>query len=169
MLSLEIRKLGDPVLRESCYPVDEYDSEIKSLSKKMVETIHAEEGRVGLAAPQVGVLKRLFVYDTGNGARCFLNPEIVEADEEVEVEEGCLSIPGVYVRIPRFRRVRMRCLTPSGHRITIEAEGFLAEVVQHECDHLDGVLIIDRCEREERKRAMQEYQQLQLARQQSGA
>ena len=111
----------------------------------------------------------MFVYDVGHGARCILNPEIVEESEEVEVEEGCLSIPGVYVRIPRYRNVRIRCETPSGHKIELEASDFLSEVIQHECDHLEGVLIIDRCDREEKHRALDEYQQLELARDRSKA
>lgn len=166
---LEIRNIGDPVLRERCRDVEEVDSEVKALIEAMGETLSASPGRVGLAASQVGVLKRLFVYDLGYGTRCLLNPEIVETENETVCEEGCLSMPGVYVSIPRFERVKVRCQTTSGHNIVIEAEGFPAEVMQHECDHLDGVLIIDRCDPEERKRALEEYQELAIKREQATA
>ncbi len=168
-MALEIKTLGDPVLREECRDVEAVDREIDELIEAMGETLKASPGRVGLAASQVGVLKRLFVFDTGSGLRCLINPEIVETADETMCEEGCLSLPGVYVSIPRFGRVKVRCMTPSGHRIAIEAEGFAAQLLQHECDHLEGVLIIDRCDPEEKKRALEEYQQLAIQREQATA
>jgi peptide deformylase len=168
-VTLEIRTIGDPVLREKCREVEEVDEEVRDIIEQMSETLAASPGRVGLAASQVGVLKRIFVYDLGYGPRCLINPRIVEAEDEAVCEEGCLSIPGVYVSIPRFGRVMVSCTTPSGHDIVVEAEGFCAQVLQHECDHLDGVLIIDRCDAEERKRALEEYQQLKIQREQATA
>lgn len=168
-MTLGIRKLGDPVLREKCRDVEKVDREINRLIEDMADTLKASPGRVGLASSQVGVLKRLFVYDTGCGTRCLINPEIIEAENETLCEEGCLSVPGVYVSLPRFQRVKVRCSTPSGHRIVIEAEGFAAQVMQHECDHLEGVLILDRCSPEERKKALEEYQQLAFQREQATA
>lgn len=168
-MTLEIRKLGDLMLRERSREVEEVDQEIKDLIEAMGETLHGVTGRVGLAASQVGVLKRLFVYDIGHGVRSIINPTILDSEGEKECEEGCLSVPGVFVSLPRYDRVRMRCTTPSGHNIVIEAQGFLAQVFQHECDHLDGVLVIDRCDEEERRRALEEYQELELQREQSSA
>jgi len=166
---LEIRTLGDPVLRENCRDVDSLDNEVKSLIQDMGETLSSSPGRIGLAASQVGVLKRLFVYDLGYGTRCLINPEIIESEGEDLCEEGCLSVPGIYVEVPRFERVKVRCTLPSGHRIILENEGLPARVVQHECDHLDGVLIVDRCDPEERRRALEEYQELSLQRGQATA
>jgi peptide deformylase len=168
-LTLEIRKLGDLLLRERSHEVVEIDLEIKEIIDAMGETLHGVPGRVGLAAPQIGVLKRMFVYDIGHGVRSITNPSILEAEGEKECEEGCLSVPGIFVSVPRYDRVKMRCTTRSGHNIVIEARGFLAQVFQHECDHLDGVLIIDRCDEEERKRALEEYQDLELQREQRSA
>jgi peptide deformylase len=168
-LILEIRTIGDPVLREKCRNVESVDEEVKGIIEQMSETLAGSPGRVGLAACQIGVLKRLFVYDLGQGTHCLINPEIVEAGNETVCEEGCLSIPGIYVSIPRFERVKVRGTTPSGHDVVIEAEGFVAQVLQHECDHLDGVLIIDRCDAEERKKALAEYQELKIQREQASA
>ncbi|MCJ7744827.1 MAG: peptide deformylase [Actinobacteria bacterium] len=168
-MTLEIRKLGDLLLRERSREVEEIDQEIKGLIEAMGETIQRVPGRVGLAAPQVGVLKRLFAYDLGHGVRGIINPSIIDSEGEKVCEEGCLSVPGVFVSLPRYDRVMMRCTTSSGHNIVIEAQGFMAQVFQHECDHLDGVLIIDRCDEEERRRALEEYQNLELQREQRSA
>jgi peptide deformylase len=149
--TMEIRIIGDPALRE------------------MSGTLAASPGRVGLAAPQVGVLKRIFIYDLGHGPHCMINPELVETEDEAICQEGCLSIPGIYVSVPRFQRVKVKCTTLSGHKIVLEAEGFTAQVMQHECDHLEGVLILDRCDPEEKKRALAEFQQLQIQREQATA
>jgi peptide deformylase len=154
---MRIRVYGEPVLREKSSDVDKVDGELRDLIREMSDTLCDEPGRVGLAAPQVGVSRRLFVYDFGYGPRCVINPEIVEGVGEQLSEEGCLSFPGIYVTVPRYQRVRARCFTPSGHDIEIEAEDFPARVLQHECDHLDGVLIIDRCDSEERTRALEEF------------
>lgn len=161
-MGLRIRTFGDPVLREECRDLEKIDSEVRALVREMSDTLGESSGRVGLAAPQVGVLKRLFVYDFGSGPRCLINPRVIEGAGEEIGDEGCLSFPGVYVSIPRFEKVRTRCVTPSGHNIVIEAEGFPARVLQHECDHLDGVLIIDRCDAEERARLLDELQDIEL-------
>lgn len=165
-MALKIRTFPDPVLREKCHPVEEVDREVKELIERMGDALGEAPGRLGLAAPQVGVLKRMFVYDLGAGARCLINPEIIEAVDEEPHEEGCLSLPGVYISLPRGGKVRARCMTPSGHRIEIEGEGLLAQLLQHECDHLEGLLIIDRCDPEERKRALEEYREMALRREQ---
>ncbi|MBU4193993.1 MAG: peptide deformylase [Actinobacteria bacterium] len=167
-MALEIRTFGDPVLREKCHSVEGMNSGVEGLARTMGDTLSAEPGRVGLAASQVGALRRLFVYDLGHGVRCFVNPEIVEMQSEYMVEEGCLSLPGILVPVPRYYRVGLRCNTLSGHRILFESEGFLAQVFQHECDHLEGVLIIDRCSDEERRRALEEYREIEFQRRQAG-
>lgn len=165
---LPIRKLGDPVLRERCRDVGAVDAEVKRLIGDMEETLGLSSGH-GLAASQVGSVKRLFVYDVGYGHRCMINPDILEAEGVSTHEEGCLSIPGVYVPVTRPESIRVRCSTPSGHRIVIEPGGFLSRIFQHETDHLEGVLVIDRCGEEERKRALAEYDELQIEREQAGA
>ncbi len=168
-MELEIRTMGDPVLREKCREVNQVDSEVSNLIDDMIETLGSAPGRAGLAASQVGVLKRLFVYDIGYGPRCLINPEMIETDNETTCEEGCLSIPGVSVSLPRFERIKVRCQTPSGHNIVVESRGFTAQVMQHECDHLEGVMIIDRCDPEDKKRALEEYQELATKRAQATA
>lgn len=167
-MALSIRKLGDPVLREKCREVSEVDAETRKLIGQMGETLEFSAGH-GLAASQVGSVKRLFVYDIGLGCRCIINPEIISAEGESTCEEGCLSIPGVYVQVTRPESVKVRCKTPSGHSIVIEPGGFLSRIFQHETDHLEGILITDRCEGEERKRALAEYDMLRLEREQAGA
>ncbi len=161
-MDLRIRTFGDPVLREMGRDVESIDSETKQLINDMFDTLRAEPGRVGLAAPQVGVSRRLFVYDLGYGPRCLINPRIIKGEGEQSGEEGCLSFPGIYIEVTRSRRVRASCLTPSGHNIVVEAEDFPARVIQHETDHLDGVLMIDRCDGEERARALDEYGDIEL-------
>jgi len=156
------------LLREPCRGVETVDSEVRKLVRQMEETLREDPTRIGLAANQVGVLKRLFIYDAGQGPRCVINPELVSKEGEAPGGEGCLSIPGIMVEVPRFDRVSMRCRTLGGQTITIEAEGFLARMFQHECDHLDGVLIIDRCGEEERRRALAEYQEMELLKGQVG-
>ena len=168
-MTMEIRIIGDPALREKCRDVGSTDEEVEDLFRRMSDTLAASPGRVGLAASQVGVLKRIFVYDLGHGPHCIINPEIIETENGTVCEEGCLSIPGIYISVPRFERVKVRCTTLSGHNIVLETEGFPAQVLQHECDHLEGILIIDRCDSEERKRALQELQQLQIQREQATA
>lgn len=159
---MEIRKIGDPVLREKCKDVEEIDAGIKRLVKDMEETMAAAGGR-GLAASQVGVMKRLFIYDSGHGTRCVINPEIIEAEGEEEGEEGCLSVPGVVVNVKRAKRIKVRCKTQSGYPILIEPGGFLSRVFQHECDHLDGILILDRCTAEERRKAINLLEEMEMA------
>ncbi|MBN2169379.1 MAG: peptide deformylase [Actinobacteria bacterium] len=161
-MALQIRKLGDPILREKCLEVPRVDSEIMKLVDAMQESLEFSPNGIGLAATQVGSLKKLFVYDIGHGLRCILNPEMVDADDERFKGESCLSLPGISVQVPRFEKVKMTCSTLSGHELTIEADGFMSQMLQHEYDHLNGILIIDRCDEEERKRALAEYHEIHL-------
>ena len=156
MAILTIRTLGDPILRSKATPVTAFDDDLAQLASDMHETMRAAPG-VGLAASQVGRLVRVFVYDSGDeGERgTLVNPEIVWASEETEeAEEGCLSLPGTYYPVTRAIAVKVRAQELSGVPIEKEAEGFLARIFQHEIDHLDGILFIDRLAPELRKEAM---------------
>ena len=150
-----IRLFGDPVLKQPARQVEELTADLVPLVHGMFDTMDAAEG-IGLAAPQVGVRKRLFTYDLheGDGPDVVLNPEIVERSGEVLLEEGCLSVPGFRFEILRAERVTMRGLDLEGHEIVLDADGVLAHVIQHEIDHLDGVLLLDRLEPDVRREAL---------------
>jgi peptide deformylase len=140
----DIRVIGDPVLREHAHEVTQFDRSFRKLAKRMIRTMHDAPG-VGLAAPQVGVLQRLLVYDVDDDARVLANPVLDEfSDETEEADEGCLSVPGVTMPVERPVSVRVRGLDEYGEPVEFRAEGFEARVIQHENDHLDGVLMIDR-------------------------
>lgn len=156
-MALKINKLGDPVLRCPAKPVEADSDNLESIIKDMSETLKAANG-LGLAAPQVGILKRLFIYDLGEGVRCFVNPEIIWASEETaEDTEGCLSVPGHEVTVVRPASVTVTGSDERGNDITIEAEELMARMFQHEIDHLDGVLIIDRAPEDERRKVIAEF------------
>jgi peptide deformylase len=138
-----IRKFGDDVLRKRCREVEEIDKRVLTLIEDMKETMYDADG-VGLAAPQVGVLKRLFVIDIGEGPLVFINPEIVETSGSQIDEEGCLSLPGETEEVMRPNYVRARALNEKGEEFEIEAEELLARAILHEYDHLNGTLFIDR-------------------------
>jgi peptide deformylase len=150
----EIRVIGDPVLREHAHEVTEFDRSLRKLAKRMIRTMHDAPG-VGLAAPQVGVLQRLLVYDVDDDARVLVNPVLDGFSEETEEsEEGCLSVPGVTMPVERPVSLRVRGLDEYGEPVDFRAEGFEARVIQHENDHLDGVLIVDRTSRSARAAAL---------------
>lgn len=153
MAPLEIRLYPDPVLREPAAPVEIVDEDIRKLVSDMEETMRAAPG-IGLAAPQVGVQRRVLVYDIGEGLHVLVNPEILDRSGEVVDDEGCLSIPGLAYPVPRAERVRVRGLDPGGEPITREASELEARVLQHEIDHLDGVLFLDRTDRDSRREAL---------------
>jgi peptide deformylase len=153
MTSYSVRQYGDPVLKQVARPVDDIDGSLVRLVDDMVETMYAAEG-AGLAAPQVGVQKRMFVYDIGDGPEVMINPTIVESDGEWYYDEGCLSIPGLRLGILRPERVHLRGLGLDGEELSIEADDFLGRVFQHEVDHLDGVLMVERLEDDMRKQAL---------------
>jgi peptide deformylase len=148
-----IRVFGDPVLKQRAAEVDEIDSTLVRLAEDMVETMYAAPG-VGLAAPQVGVQKRVFVYDVGDGPKVIVNPRIDGSDGEWAFEEGCLSVPGLSWEIVRPKQVHLVGLDLHGNEVSIEADEYLARVFQHELDHLDGTLLLDRLDAEQRKEAM---------------
>lgn len=138
-----IRKYGDDVLRKKCREVDNIDKRLLTLIKDMFDTMYEADG-VGLAAPQVGILKRLFVIDIGEGPLVFINPEIIETDGSQIDQEGCLSLPGELEEVMRPNYVRARALNEKGEEFEIEAEELLARAILHEYDHLNGTLFIDR-------------------------
>jgi peptide deformylase len=151
-----VRKFGDPVLRATALPVDRFDAALEEEVERMGELMHDALG-VGLAATQLGVLHRVLVYRayTDDPLTALVNPVIEWQSEEMEVaEEGCLSLPGVHVEVERSARLRARARDARGEEILVEAEGLEARVIQHEVDHLDGLLILDRISREQRKQAM---------------
>lgn len=153
MSTFPIRVFGDPVLRQPCAEITELDGSLASLAEDMLETMYAAPG-VGLAANQVGIQRRIFVYDIGDGPQTVINPAIVETSEEWEYDEGCLSVPGLYFPIVRPRRVTLTGLNLEGKEFTRTGEDLLGRVFLHETDHLDGCLLIDRLDSDTRKEAM---------------
>jgi peptide deformylase len=159
----QVRKFGDPVLRAKAVPVDRFDERLQDEARRMGELMQDALG-IGLAATQVGVLHRLLVYKAyeEDPLTVLVNPSLQWTSEEVEVaEEGCLSLPGVHVEVERPLRVRVSASDAGGERLEIEAEGLRARVIQHEIDHLDGVLILDRIPRQARKEAMRAMREAQ--------
>ena len=142
---LKMRRYGDPVLRRRAEPVREITEELRRTVADMIDTMYDESG-IGLAAPQVGLSLRLMVVgdERGRDPRGLVNPVIVEHGGEVTSEEGCLSIPGIYADVTRAEWVRLEAQDLEGAPVTITARGLRARVLQHEIDHLDGVLFIDR-------------------------
>lgn len=140
---------GDPVLREKCDPVDEFNQETRDLVSDLADTLKEARG-LGLSAPQIGVLKRLFIVDLSAiditaSLKVFINPEIVElSDDEAEIEEGCLSFPGLYQKIFRPAKVKVRAMDLDGNQFEMDADGLTARAIQHEYDHLEGTLFVDR-------------------------
>ena len=158
-----IRRLGDPVLKSRATPVDRFDDSLRSQVERMAGIMRDAYG-MGLAAPQLGISQRLLVYTVGMDAPIITlaNPEIEWSSEEEEtVGEGCLSIPGITVDVDRPVYVRVRALDEDGEERLVEASGLEARVIQHEIDHLNGVLILDRATRENRKAALRELRELE--------
>lgn len=141
----EIKKYGETVLREIAQEVDKIDDEILEILDNMVETMHSAKG-VGLAAPQVGISKRIFVCDQGDGVvRKVINPVITPLTEKLmDYEEGCLSVPGIYKKVQRPEKIKIEYLNEKEESVTEEVEGFLAIIMQHEYDHLNAVLFVDK-------------------------
>lgn len=161
MAILEIKKYPEKVLREKALPVDNFGPSLQSLIDDMIETMYSASG-VGLAANQVGILKRVIVIDVssrqeGYPLMVLVNPEIVYSEGELAMEEGCLSLPDYMTVVKRAERVRVRSLDRHGKEIEIEGEGLLSRALQHEIDHLNGVLLIDRIGRFKRELFKKRY------------
>lgn len=162
-MALEVKTFGDPVLKTRAARVKEFDEALLRLTEEMLVTMHEREG-VGLAANQVGRLRRVLVAGIEEDEYVLVNPVIEARSDETEVlPEGCLSIPGIQVDVERPVAVTVSGQDAAGEEIRFEAEGLLARVFQHEVDHLDGVLILDRTDRESRKAALREWRERLLA------
>lgn len=157
MAIFPIRTFGDPVLRTPAREVETVDDRIRKLVDDMIETMYDAPG-VGLAAPQIGVGLRVAVFDAGDGlgARAMINPVLEETAGEWEYEEGCLSVPGYWWEISRPGYARIRALDEQGDEVVYEGEELMGRVLQHEYQHLDGVLIIDQLAKRERKKVLKE-------------
>lgn len=148
-----IRTYGDPVLRQVAADVENIDDSIRRLVDDMIDTMYEAPG-VGLAAPQVGVQKRIFVYDIGDGPETVLNGRVTDSNGEWTYEEGCLSVPGLFWSITRPNHVLLEGIDLDGNELKIEGSELLGRVFQHETDHLDGVLLIERLDPDQYKEAM---------------
>jgi|APHig6443717817_1056837.scaffolds.fasta_scaffold238766_1 peptide deformylase len=158
---LEVVTYGDPVLEKRAEPVTEFDEGLALLCAQMFEALKRDHG-IGLAAPQVGVSKRVFITDVDEDKkRIFVNPEIVMTSPDlVEYEEGCLSFPGLYFMVKRSSNLRVQAFNEKGKPFTVEADGLLARVILHEYDHLDGKLFIERITPLRRERALLHYRRM---------
>ncbi|MDX6673745.1 MAG: peptide deformylase [Solirubrobacteraceae bacterium] len=157
----QVRQFGDPVLKAKAVPVERFDDQLRAEVARMAGIMGDAIG-VGLAATQLGVMHRVLVYKVGEDGllAALVNPELEwVGDDAEEAEEGCLSLPGVHVDVERPVRVRVRARDEHGDKLVVEASGLEARVIQHEMDHLDGVLILDRVPRGARKEAMRELRE----------
>ena len=159
-MTREIRLFGDPVLKAPAAEITDVDGKLVRLVDEMFETMYEAPG-IGLAAPQVGVQKQLFVYDNDGNRGVIINPTITESDGEWVFDEGCLSIPGLYVEMVRPKTVLVNGWDLDGNELSFEADELFARLIQHELDHLHGVLMFDRMTPEQRKEALAEYRRLQ--------
>lgn len=162
MSTYSIRVFGDPVLKQRAKDVTEIDGALVGVVNTMVETMYEAAG-VGLAAPQVGVQKRMFTYDVGDGPQVIFNPEVAETEGEWSYEEGCLSIPGFHFEIVRPNLVTITGVDIDGNPITVQGDELLGRVFLHELDHLDGVLMLDRLDPDARKQALRELRDVDLS------
>ena len=160
-MSYQIRTYGDPVLKTTAAPVDDVNGKIVRLVDGMFETLSDTGNGLALAAPQIGVQRQVVVWDFGDAPLVIINPEIVESDGEWVYDEGCLSIPGLYVEMLRPKQVLVRGVDLDGNEIEIEADELEARMFQHEIDHLQGVLMFDRMTQDQRKEAIAEYRRLE--------
>jgi len=159
-MTYQIRTFGDPVLASQALPVTDIDAKIVRIVDEMFDTLYDSDSGIGLAAPQVGIQRQIFVWAMDDEPMVVLNPVIVESDGEWVYDEGCLSIPGLYVEMTRPKTVLMKGIDMNGNEVAIEADELEARLFQHELDHLNGVLMFDRMQPEQRKAAMAEYKKL---------
>lgn len=158
-----IRLIGDPVLRTPCEPVTSFDAELRALVADLMDTLVGAPGRAGVAAPQIGVSARLFVYDADGQRGHLVNPTLDRSDEVQDGDEGCLSIPELYFPTPRAMYATARGFDQHGEPLTITGSGFLARALQHETDHLDGRLYVDTLRGESRRQALREIRSRRFA------
>lgn len=158
-MGYEIRTFGDPVLKSQSLAIENIDDKLVRLTDAMLDIMYDAPG-IGLAAPQIGVQKQLFVYDIGDGAEVLINPVVVESAGEWVYEEGCLSIPGLYVEMVRPKEILLKGINIDGEEVSVEADELLARLFQHELDHLNGVLMFERMTPDQRTEALAEYRRL---------
>jgi len=155
----QIRLFGDPVLKTLSEPVGEFDESVRSLVEDLVDTV-LPPGRAGVAAPQIGVSLRAFSYNVDGEVGYILNPELVEVSGEPElVDEGCLSVPGLCFKTARYPFARVRGIDLDGAEIELSGTGVMAQALQHETDHLEGKLYLDRLDRDSRREAMKQVRE----------
>lgn len=160
MAILDIVLYPDDPLTSIAEPFDKIDSDVMDLAQDMFETMKAYEG-VGLAGPQVGVSKQIIViHEPESKPMCLINPVLILQGERIEGEEGCLSLPHVYAVVPRASRIKVRAYSPRGKRMEFEAEDFLARIIQHEYDHLQGMIFLERIDIITREKKLQEWQEV---------
>ncbi len=159
-MAYEIRTFGDPVLKTKAAPITDIDGKIARLIDEMFDTLYSSDSGIGLAAPQIGVQKQIFVWEVDDEEMVIINPEIVESSGELLFDEGCLSLPGLYAEILRPKDVLMRGLDIDGNVIELEATDLMGRLFQHEIDHLHGMLMFDRMSPDQRKEALAEYSRI---------
>lgn len=159
-----IRLLGDPVLRTPAEPVTDFDAELRALVTDLMDTLLGAPGRAGVAAPQIGVGARVFVYDADGARGHLVNPTLEVSAESQDGDEGCLSLPGLYFPTPRAQRATVRGFDQHGEPLIVTGEGFLARALQHETNHLDGILYVDTLRGDTRRRALREIRAQRWAR-----
>jgi peptide deformylase len=155
-----IRTYGDPVLKAEASEVTEIDGKVARLVSDLFETLHTSDNGLAIAAPQVGVQKRVFVWEIDGEQMAVINPTIVESSGEWVYDEGCLSIPGLYIEMVRPNHVLLQGYNLDGDEIQIEADELMGRMFQHETDHLHGILMFDRMEPDQRKAALKQYRKL---------
>ncbi|HEY5664115.1 MAG TPA: peptide deformylase [Ilumatobacter sp.] len=160
-MSHVIRTFGDPVLKSKAAPITDVDGKLVRLVDEMFVTLHDSGLGIALAAPQIGVQKQVFVWNLDGTRQAIFNPEIVDSDGEWVYDEGCLSIPGLYVEMVRPKTVLMRGIDIHGEVVEREADELEARMYQHELDHLHGVLMFDRMQPDQRKQAIAEFRRLE--------
>jgi peptide deformylase len=159
---MQILTLGNQLLRQKAEKVTGFNAELKTTAEKMFETLKTDKG-VGLAGPQIGFMKRIFVVHIDKDEpRIFINPTIIETSlDTAKAEEGCLSIPGIFTDVIRSESVKVQAWNEKGKPFTLEADGLLARVIQHEYDHLEGILFLDRLTDSKREKLMAKYEKKQ--------
>lgn len=162
MAVLELLKYPHPLLRQKSQNVEKIDESIEKIVHDMAETMYFNKG-VGLAAPQVGISKQILTIDAGKGLICLINPLLVGKEGEIQMEEGCLSFPDVSLELTRCKKVTLKGITLEGEELMLEAEDLLARIFQHEIDHLEGVLIIDRVSPLKRQLVKKRFQKKSIA------
>jgi peptide deformylase len=162
-MAQKIRTFGDPVLKTKAQKVTDIDGRVARLVDDMFDTLYETSNGCAIAAPQIGVQKQVIAWDLDDEPVALLNPEVVESDGEFVYSEGCLSIPDLWVDILRPNRVLVRGITLDGNEVEIEADEFVGRMLQHEIDHLNGILMFERMTPEQRKEALQEYRRMQEA------